>query len=95
MPLLFYICQKVILIWKSNLVTKKAFQTVDANMLFISISSDWLYPTDLFKEMVSASMKNNKHVSFCEVQSDYGHDSFLIECEKFAEIIKPFLESQT
>ena len=38
-------------------------------------------------------MNLNKDVSFCEVQSDYGHDAFLIEYEKFGSIIKPFLDS--
>lgn len=69
-----------------------AFQPIKANMLFISISSDWLYPTEQSKKMVRACMNLNKRVSFCEVQSEYGHDAFLIECEKFGKPIKSFLE---
>ena len=38
-------------------------------------------------------MKLKKAVSFCEVESDYGHDAFLVESDKFADLIVPFLES--
>ena len=72
---------------------KNAFEPIQARLLFISISSDWLYSTDQSKEMVRSCMNLNKDVSFCEVQSDYGHDAFLIEYEKFGSIIKPFLDS--
>ncbi len=70
-----------------------AFEQCKASFLFVSISSDWLYPTTQSKEMVRACMKRNKQVSFCEVQSDYGHDAFLIEPEPFAAVIAPFLRN--
>ena len=70
---------------------KEAFKSIQASMLFISISSDWLYPTDQTKQMVAACMNLNKHVSFCEVNSDYGHDAFLIENEKFDRLMSSFL----
>jgi len=73
---------------------KKAFEPIQAQLLFISISSDWLYSTEQSKAMVRVCMNLNKDVSFCDVQSDYGHDAFLIEHEKFGELIKPFLESK-
>ena len=61
-------------------------------MLVMSITSDWLYPTEQSKEIAYTLMKLNKHVSFCEISSEFGHDSFLIEVEKFSKVIKPFLE---
>lgn len=70
---------------------KQAFKGIQASMLFISISSDWLYPTDQTKQMVAACMNLEKHVSFCEVTSDYGHDAFLIENEKFDRLVSSFL----
>ena len=72
---------------------KNAFKPTKASLLFVSISSDWLYPTDQSKKMVAACMNLNKHVTFCEVNSDYGHDSFLIENEKFDRLIHSFLGS--
>ncbi|RAP31251.1 homoserine O-acetyltransferase [Candidatus Marinamargulisbacteria bacterium SCGC AG-343-D04] len=73
---------------------KKAFEKISASMLFISISSDWLYPTEQSKEMARTCMNMNKKVTFCEVESDYGHDSFLIEVDKFGEVIHSFIERE-
>ena len=62
--------------------------------MFVSISSDWLYPTEQSKAMVRACMQLNKQVSFYEVQSDYGHDAFLIETDKFKAVLEPFLRRE-
>tara|TARA_B100000427_G_scaffold202916_1_gene168677 strand:+ start:2464 stop:3561 length:1098 start_codon:yes stop_codon:yes gene_type:complete len=70
-----------------------AFKHVQARLLFMSISSDWLYSTEQSKNMVRVCMNLNKDVSFCDIESDYGHDAFLIEHEKFSPIIQSFLES--
>ena len=71
---------------------EKALKKIKSETLIISITSDWLYPTEQSKEIAHMLMKQNKQVSFCEVDSPYGHDSFLIEVEKFSKVIKPFLE---
>mgnify|MGYP006224949947 CR=1 FL=1 len=73
---------------------ENAFKACEASFLFMSISSDWLYPTTQSKDMVRACMRLNKQVSFCEVQSDYGHDAFLIEPDQFSQIIAPFLRRE-
>ena len=70
----------------------KAFEKIKSKILVMSITSDWLYPTEQSKEIAYTLMKLNKHVSFCEISSEFGHDSFLIEVEKFSNVIKPFLE---
>jgi homoserine O-acetyltransferase len=71
---------------------EKALENISADVLILSISSDWLYPTEQSKDIAHILMKQNKQISFCEIDSDYGHDSFLIEVQKFAAVIKPFLE---
>ena len=70
---------------------QKALKNITAKALILSISSDWLYPTKQNKEIAQTMIKLNKEVSFCEIESDYGHDSFLVEVEKFANYIRPFL----
>ncbi|HAR63924.1 MAG: homoserine O-acetyltransferase [Candidatus Margulisiibacteriota bacterium] len=61
--------------------------------LVLSYSSDWLFPTYQAKELVSALRGNNIDVSFCEIQSAYGHDSFLIENPLQDKLIRGFLEN--
>jgi homoserine O-acetyltransferase/O-succinyltransferase len=70
---------------------KQAFAGVKARCLFVSYSSDWLFPTSQTKEMVQALLSNGKPVSFIEIDSSYGHDAFLVEEEKLARIVSGFL----
>jgi homoserine O-acetyltransferase/O-succinyltransferase len=70
---------------------KEAFAQVAARCLFVSYSSDWLFPTGQTKEMVRALLSNGKPVSFIEIDSPYGHDAFLVEEEKLARMISGFL----
>ena len=70
---------------------KKAFAAIQGRCLFISYSSDWLFPSSQSKEMVRAMLANGKPVSFIEIDSQYGHDAFLVEEAKLAPVITRFL----
>ncbi len=70
---------------------KQAFAQTASRFLFVSYSSDWLFPTSQSKEMVRALLSNGKAVSFIEIDSPYGHDAFLVEEEKLARAITGFL----
>ena len=74
---------------------KDAFKSITASLIFVSISSDWLYPTEQSKKMASTCMNLNKNVTFCEIDSNYGHDSFLIDIQKFGDVIQSFLEKSS
>ena len=71
----------------------QAFSRAKAKYLVVSFSSDWLYPPYQSKEMVFAMMKSGRDVSYIELNSPYGHDSFLLETTRQKKIIKSFLES--
>jgi len=57
----------------------------------ISFTSDWLFPTDENKEIVKILNKHGKKVSFTEIESDRGHDSFLLDVPDFTETVSSFL----
>lgn len=71
---------------------KKEFAGAKAAFLVVSFSSDWLFPSHMSKEIVSALRRNNKDVSYAEIQSDYGHDAFLLEVDTLTKLIVSFLE---
>jgi len=71
----------------------QAFRDVTARFLVLGFSSDWLHPPYQLKEIVSALRATQKHVSYYEVESHYGHDAFLLEREKMEGIIGAFLAS--
>jgi len=72
-----------------------AFKHVKAKFLVISISSDWLYPPHQSREIVSALTANNIEVIYYELNSQYGHDAFLVETAQLTYIIKNFLRKST
>ena len=61
--------------------------------LVISFSSDWLYPPDQGREIVKLLSRLGASVSYTEILSDHGHDSFLTDVESQTKIIEGFLES--
>jgi homoserine O-acetyltransferase/O-succinyltransferase len=70
---------------------KDALRHVKAKFLVLSFSSDWLYPPYQSREFVSALKQNAVPVSYCEIKSDYGHDSFLIDNPHQMRLIQDFL----
>jgi homoserine O-acetyltransferase len=71
----------------------EALRGAQARFLVMSFSSDGLHPPYQLKEIVSALRATHKHVSYYEVQSDFGHDSFLLERFKMEGVISAFLSS--
>lgn len=72
---------------------KKAFTNAKCRYLFISFSSDWLFPPSESMEMVSALVSLNKNVSYINIDSIHGHDSFLVDTEIESQAIKAFIDS--
>lgn len=60
--------------------------------LVLSFTSDWLFPTVQSREIVRQLLARGAEVSFAEVDSPYGHDAFLLECEEQGALIRAFLE---
>ena len=58
----------------------------------ISFSSDWLFPTAESRELVRALNAVAANVSFCEIQTDRGHDAFLLDEPEFHRVLAGFLE---
>ena len=63
----------------------------------ISFSSDWLFPAFQSLEIVNALIVAGKPVSYCNVQSDCGHDAFLLpsELDRYGELMRSFLMNVT
>ncbi len=72
---------------------EKACQAVNARTLLLSFTSDWLFPPYQSKEIVDALLKHQKDVTYVNIESSYGHDAFLLECEAEGAVITRFLAS--
>tara|TARA_B100000900_G_scaffold414751_1_gene442326 strand:- start:916 stop:2040 length:1125 start_codon:yes stop_codon:yes gene_type:complete len=64
----------------------------EIRFLVLSFTSDWLFPTRESKEIVSLLNSIGSNVSFAEVVSDRGHDSFLLDEPQFFRVSEGFLK---
>ncbi|MFV3129945.1 homoserine O-acetyltransferase MetX [Niveispirillum sp. KHB5.9] len=58
----------------------------------ISFSSDWLFPTPESRAVVHALNAVAANVSFVEVETDKGHDAFLLDVPEFYQVARGFIE---
>ena len=77
--------------FKGGLV--EAFKNQKTKFLVISFSSDWLYTTKENKDIVIALNASGADVSYSEIITDKGHDSFLLNEPEFLKTLKGFIDS--
>jgi len=70
---------------------RQAFANTRARFLVVSFSSDWLFTPAQSEAVVDALAANGRDVSFCNINSSYGHDAFLLENETLGAFIDCFL----
>lgn len=70
------------------------FAGVKANFLVISFSSDWRFPPKRSVEITNALVKNKKNVSYANIKSQGGHDSFLLPNKDYEEVLSNYLQTK-
>jgi homoserine O-acetyltransferase len=70
-----------------------AFERVRTRFLVISFTSDWLYPSYQSQEIVRVLRRRNHDVAYCDLQSNYGHDAFLVDVAEETDLVRGFLAS--
>jgi homoserine O-acetyltransferase len=68
-----------------------AFTGTRTRFCVISFSSDWLFPTAESRAVARALNRAAANVSFVEVESDKGHDAFLLDEPDLRRIVGGFL----
>jgi homoserine O-acetyltransferase/O-succinyltransferase len=69
-----------------------AFEGTDVRFCVISFTSDWLFPTQESREVVRALNAVAANVSFVEIETDKGHDAFLLDEPEFYRTVSGFIE---
>ncbi len=67
----------------------ESFESAKCDWLVISFSSDWLFPPGQSRELVALMTTLGQPVSYCEIDTDGGHDSFLLQKDivQFAPLV--------
>ncbi|WP_299817997.1 homoserine O-acetyltransferase [uncultured Roseibium sp.] len=68
-----------------------AFKDTRTRFCVMSFTSDWLFPTSESRQVVKALNAAAANVSFVEIESDRGHDSFLLDVPEMFQTIGGFI----
>ncbi|MGL4369256.1 MAG: homoserine O-acetyltransferase MetX [Spirochaetota bacterium] len=71
-----------------------AFESTRSDFLMVSFSSDWLYPSAGMREMVNALRSNGRNGIYIDIDTDDGHDAFLLPDDTLADTISNFLRRE-
>ncbi len=74
-------------------VLANAFRGTRTRFCVVSFTSDWLYPTRESRDIVQALNAVAANVSFVEIESDKGHDAFLLDEPELFATVKGFLDA--
>lgn len=65
---------------------------IDTRFLVIAFRSDWLYPLYQSQDIVRQLKIRHADATYCEINSTYGHDAFLLEIDEETHLIRHFLD---
>ena len=71
----------------------EVYRGITARTCVVSFTSDWLYPTSESRHVVRALAAAGAPVSFVEIESALGHDSFLLDVPAFDDVMTGFIGS--
>jgi homoserine O-acetyltransferase/O-succinyltransferase len=70
-----------------------AFKCARTRFCVVSFNSDWLYPTPASRAIVHALNAGGAPVSFVDIETDRGHDAFLLDTPELIATSHGFLDS--
>jgi homoserine O-acetyltransferase len=71
----------------------QAFRGSRTRFCLVSFTSDWLFPTSDSRALVHALNAGGASVSFVEIETDKGHDAFLLDVPELITTTRGFIDS--
>ena len=69
----------------------QAFGVAQCDFLIVSFLSDWRFSSERSEEIVRALIDAKKNVSYAAIQSNLGHDAFLLKNEHYEKILTSYM----
>jgi len=70
-----------------------AFKNIKADFLVLSFTSDWRFSPERSRDIVKALLDNEINVSYAQVTSSHGHDSFLMETTYYHQLVQAYMNN--
>ena len=77
----------------SNGDLREAFSAAKSDFLVLSFTTDWRFSPERSHAIVKALLDNELNVSYGEITSSYGHDSFLMGDHYYHELVKAYMNN--
>src|SRR5215210_1737454 len=71
---------------------EEAYSRIEAEVLFVGISSDWLFPPHEVRATAERARSTGADARYAQIDSLSGHDAFLKAWDELEAAITPFLE---
>jgi len=72
---------------------REAFSVAKSDFLVLSFTTDWRFSPERSHAIVKALLDNELNVSYAEITSSYGHDSFLMKDRYYHELVKAYMNN--
>ena len=70
----------------------QALAPATADFFVASFSSDWRFIPERSREIVRALQNNQLNVSYAEIESPHGHDSFLLNIPEYIDLMQAYMD---
>jgi homoserine O-acetyltransferase len=74
---------------------EEAYSRISAEVLFVGITSDWLFPAKEVRHSVEKASSAGANAHYAEIDTKSGHDAFLKDWKELQEAIQPFITKRT
>ncbi len=69
-----------------------ALAKTQAEFLLVSFSTDWRFAPERSREMVQALVKNDRRVTYAEIDAPHGHDAFLLDDPRYMNVVRSYYD---
>lgn len=70
----------------------EAFRHAKSAFMVISFSTDWRFSPLRSQEIATALIAADKKVCYANIQSDFGHDAFLLKDERYESVMRVYMQ---
>ncbi len=70
----------------------RALEQVSAEFLLVSFTTDWRFPPERSREIVRALLKNQRPVTYAEINAPHGHDAFLLDDARYHAVVQGYYD---
>ncbi len=69
-----------------------ALKNTQAEFLVVSFSTDWRFAPERSREIVQALVKNDRRVTYAEIDAPHGHDAFLLDDARYMNVVQAYYD---